>query len=367
MNILHLAHDMDIGGTQQVISQLITGSNSELFNHSVICIDGHVGPLGEHLKSSGIAVSAFTRWPGLDHALLARLRHYIAENHIDVLHCHQYTPYTYGVLCSMLLKARVVYTEHGRFYPDSYTWKRRLINPLLHLMTDRITSISSATRDALARYEWFPRKSIQIIYNGLSAVPTPTKNATLRASLDLSQGSFIFGTVARLDPIKNQAMMLVAFEKLYRQNSAIYLVIVGDGPEREHLESQCVQLGIEHRVRFTGFMNDIYPILALFDVFLLPSYSEGTSMTLLESMAMGIPCVVTDVGGNPEIFENRTSALLCRSNDIDQFANAMNELMSDSKLRSDLANNARRVFEERFDIRHMINAYQAVYQSLARD
>ena len=118
-------------------------------------------------SDSGIHIENIKRQPGTDFKLLRFMRKLIKRRKIDVMHCHQYTPYFYGVVSAFLTRTRVIFTEHGRFYPDYGTWKRKLINPILQWFTHSIVAISEATKDALVTHENFSAQSIQVIYNGI--------------------------------------------------------------------------------------------------------------------------------------------------------------------------------------------------------
>jgi glycosyltransferase involved in cell wall biosynthesis len=142
--ILHLTHEMAFGGTQQVISQLVTNLDSERFYCEIACIDGKVGSLGEKLQSNGTNVHVLHRGSGFDFALVKAVRKLLKDEKFDIVHCHQYTPYVYGIFASLFTRVKVVFTEHGRFHPDSYSWKRRLVNPVLGKLTDSIVAISVA-------------------------------------------------------------------------------------------------------------------------------------------------------------------------------------------------------------------------------
>ena len=158
---------MGIGGTEQVICQLIRNLDANQYQCNVACIDGTVGPLGQQLKEYGVNFTVFKRRPGFDLALIGSIRNLLRQNQYDIIHCHQYTPYVYGICAALFSRAKVVFTEHGRFYPDSYSWKRRMVNPLLGWCTDSIVAISAATAGALAHYEWFSGKAIDVIYLSL--------------------------------------------------------------------------------------------------------------------------------------------------------------------------------------------------------
>lgn len=357
--ILHVTFNMDIGGTEQVIRQIIEGSASS-FSHAVFCIDGRVGDIGKALKAQGITFFKYQRAPGFDFQLLRYLRKIIREQQFDVVHCHQYSPFSYAVMAAFGSPARVVFTEHGRFYPDSYSWKRRLLNPILNLMTESVVAISAATAEALAHYEWFPRGSVAIIYNGLQYSPAAQADIdAVRARYEVA-GKTVLGTIARLDTIKNHGAMLDVFARVNASNPDTVLMIVGDGPEREKSQAQVVSLGIQDSVIFTGFQTDPDPYFELIDIFLLPSFSEGTSMTLLQSMAAARPSVVSDVGGNPEIVKHGETGYVFAVDDLDEFERSI-ELLLDSEHRAAMGQRARKRYVENYTVEEMVDSYQRIY------
>ncbi len=165
--VVHVTFDMMIGGAEQVIYNLMESTDSSAYEVSVLCLDQPVGPFGRQLQEKGYSVRALNRKPGFDMALIRDIRNYVRQYSVDVLHCHQYTPYVYGLFGAAFTPCKVIFTEHGRFYPDYRKLKRVLLNPFLNLFTDYVTAISSATRDALVRFENFPRGKVEIVYNGI--------------------------------------------------------------------------------------------------------------------------------------------------------------------------------------------------------
>src|SRR5690554_6654685 len=213
--VLHVTFNMGIGGTEQVIRQLVLGSRGQEVEHEIVCIDGQVGAIGEQMREEGIPVHRVSRTPGFDRKLIRDLRDLIRARDVSIVHCHQYTPFLYGRLAAVGTGAKVVFTEHGRFHPDRYRYKAALINPFIAMMTPAIVAISSATRDALSRYEFIPKRKIQVIYNGIAPLQAdPEEVKRLRKELGIPDDAFVVGTVSRLDPVKNQAMMLRAFKVL---------------------------------------------------------------------------------------------------------------------------------------------------------
>ncbi|WP_417538424.1 glycosyltransferase family 4 protein [Marinobacter sp.] len=360
--ILHITFNMSIGGTEQVIRQLVSTLADADYDNRILCIDGKVGEIGQQLVKDGTKVTALQRNPGFDLDLVRGIRAQIRSFGATVVHCHQYTPWVYGWLASYGTGAKVVFTEHGRFFPDRHRYKAILINPLMALMTPKIIAISSATKRALSRYEFIPRSKIRVIYNGIAPL---TRNeraaANIRKSLDIGESDFVMGTVARLDPVKNQAMMLQAFAMVLAENPNCWLLMVGDGPERAALERQAHNLNISHRVAFTGFIEAPANFLAAMDLFLLSSNTEGTSMTLLEAMSLGLPTVATEAGGTPEIVAHAETGLLTPVGNVSAFAEGIAHIIKDKELRQRLGAASVRLFERRFSATSMAGAYSKIY------
>jgi glycosyltransferase involved in cell wall biosynthesis len=359
--ILNLTFDMRIGGTEQVIKNLIEGANTNEFENSIFCIESPVGPFGKMLMDKGIIIHSEARQPGFDLQLVKNIRKYIKHHKIDILHCHQYTPWVYGTIAAMFTKTKIVFTEHGRFYPDSSTWKRKLLNPLLNLFTDSVVAISEATKQALVEFENIPRRSIDVIYNGIAELKVDNEKVKqLKLALELDD-KIILGTIARFDPIKNHKMMLRAFANISIQHANAVLVIVGDGDERTNLENLVDELEIKDKVIFTGYNPNPQHYLAMMDIYLLSSFSEGTSMTLLEAMSLGKPCIVTDAGGNTEIIKHKENGLVTGNDNLEQFTDCCNQLIADIVKQKLYGEAGRKIFEENFSLNNMLNRYRAFY------
>lgn len=360
IKVAHLTFDMRIGGTERVILNLVLDHDHwHHVEHQVICIEQPLGPFIEPLKAANVRVISFARKPGFDVSLVRQIRRYLRQAKIDILHCHQYTPWSYGALAAMGTNTHVIFTEHGRFYPDRKSPKRRIINPLLAALTDQITAISAATKDALVANEYLSANRIQVIYNGIQGIDRQRLPA---CSVTLPERRFVFGTVARFDPIKNHPLMIRTIHGLRQRGLDAHLIIVGDGDTRPELERLIDELALDEAVTLAGYHANPHPLMAQFDAFLLTSFSEGTSMTLLEAMSLSLPCVVTAVGGNPEIIEHERSGLIIDSDNLSQSIESCSRLMNDVELRRTLGQRASQRFLERFSARAMNQRYQEIYR-----
>ncbi|MBZ2167690.1 glycosyltransferase [Marinobacter sp. F4216] len=363
--ILHVTFNMGFGGTEQVIRQLVKNLDPNRFVCEIACIDGEIGAIGKEMEAdNGIKIHSRQRGSGLDWKIILWLRKLIRNDHFDIVHCHQYSPYTYGWFAHWGTGAKLIFTEHGRFHPDRYRKKARFINPLIARTTKSLVAISSATRDALVEYEYLPRHKIDVIYNGIAPLKVSVvRRETLSKELGLKTDEIVLGTVARLDAVKNQALILRATRALLDKGLKIRLLLVGDGAERENLEALAKKLKLGPAVIFAGFQTEPADYLSLMDVFLLPSFTEGTSMTLLEAMSLGIPTVATRVGGTPEIVMDGYTGILVESGDLKGFITALQTLIDMPKKKREIAQQAKSRFNKCFSVQKMVEQYACLYET----
>jgi glycosyltransferase involved in cell wall biosynthesis len=230
-----------------------------------------------------------------------------------------------------------------------------------------VTAISEATKQAVATFEHIPSNKIKTIYNGIKPLNSDSVNsAALKLELKLPRAAKVLGTVARLDPIKNHVMLIRAFSIICNQVPETYLVIVGDGEMRQTLELLSEELNLCDRIRFTGYKTNPTDYINLFDVFVLSSLSEGTSMTLLEAMSLSKPCVVTDAGGNPEIVKHKVSGLVVENDNAKAFADDTIRLLNAPHQQAIMAAHAKEIFDKDFDVKCMNAAYKELYENVSQ-
>ncbi|NOY53155.1 MAG: glycosyltransferase [Deltaproteobacteria bacterium] len=364
LRVLFVVLSMGVGGAEKLVYDIIQGLPQKNITPTVCCLD-MIGPLGDKLVTQGIRVYYLKRKRGIDWGLVKRLNRIIVREKIDVVHAHQYTPYFYAVLSSLMgKKIRLIFTEHGRLYPDRRRIKRYLFNPLLAGMTDHIVSISESTKKAMVMYDNFPAQKIEVIFNGVHFDDSKTNivPSTKRRLLQLDNTSRVMGTAARLDEIKNIPMLLHVFKRVLAQMPQTYLLIAGKGPKEKELKDLSKHLGVEDRVVFLGLRYDLPEIYPLFDVFLLTSFTEGISITLLESMAAGVPSVVTAVGGNPEVVIDGKTGYLVPTGEEQTMATKVLELLRSPEKQKTMGANAAERASKDFSFQKMLSRYLQLYQ-----
>lgn len=359
--VLHVLLAMGVGGAEKLAYEMVRALPSKGFEPLVCCLQ-LFGPLGEALRDEGVPVYFRERIPGVDLGLIRWLRDIMRRERIDIVHAHNFTPLFFSVIASLFLPGiKIIYTEHGRLHPDTRKWKRYLFNPLLFQKVGQLVSISEMNRKAMMEIDNLPSR-IRVIRNGVPMDVPPVDRDAKRKELGLEPSWRFVGTAARLEEIKNIPMMLKAFKQVARLFPEVRLLIAGTGPAEDDLKELARQLGIGDNVIFLGLRFDLPEIYPLFEVFLLASFTEGISLTLLESMLAGVPSVVTDVGGNPEVVVEGVTGCLVPLDDETVMAEKIVELLGNPSLSLRLGKNGQERVRRQFSFDAMMNAYCALYR-----
>jgi glycosyltransferase involved in cell wall biosynthesis len=364
-HICHLVLGLPMGGTEGLVDKMLRNP-PEGFRSSVICLD-EIGVLGEAATCDGLNVSLVPRGNGFNWRVARCIAKHAKACEVDVLQCHHYTPWCYGALARLWYpRMRVIFTEHGRHYPDIPSFKRRLFNKGILPLTHAITAVSPYVANALERVEKIPLNRIRIVFNGVddSGFKELLPRRDLRRKLELRDEYLYYILCSRLDPIKWIEGMLAAYRRVLDAFPQSGLILVGEGESRKQIESEINRLGLTAHVKITGYRKNVFEWLAASDIFVLSSHSEGTSVSLIESMAAGLPAVVTDAGGNPFVVQNEVTGKVVPVRDVNALAMAMLSLAKDPEMYSRYSANARKRFEEEFQLTRMFDSYHEIYSVL---
>jgi sugar transferase (PEP-CTERM/EpsH1 system associated) len=366
INVLHLVLDMRFGGLQRWVTDTAAMMHGEEFHVEVACLND-LGFFAEKLAERGITVTLLQKNQEHFDALCPfRLAKFLRKRDIDVLHVHT-GAFLFGAAAAAISRVPVsVYTEHGRF--KTRTLVPQLEDRISGWLIDRVIAVSKELERYLVRDVGLPAHKIQTVINGIETKrfahrPKPVR---LLDEFGLSRSTRILGTVARLDEVKDQASMLTAFRAVREKFPDSRLFLVGDGPMRRALSEFIEGNGLAGFVTITGYRSDIPEFLNLFDVFLLSSLSEGTSISLLEAMASGVPPVVTRVGGNVFIVEDRVDGVLVGPGAPAEMSDAIVQLLADDSKRRQIGDRAMQKARESFGLERMAETYAGIYLDLLR-
>jgi glycosyltransferase involved in cell wall biosynthesis len=357
-----VVHVMQMAGAERLVVETIRRLGDRI-RPTVFCLDA-IGLLGTELQRDNVDVVVLGRRPGLDLPVARRLSTEIARRGIAVVHAHQYTPFFYAALAKLLRlgRVRLILTEHGRHFPDIVSGKRRLVNSLLlSRLADRVNAVCAFSADALATNDGFARDRIEVIPNGMEV----GEYEHLERASDLGVDRRYVTCIARFHPVKDHATLLRGFASVAAAFPDVDLVLAGDGPLRQDLDTLAQTLGISGRVRFLGVRRDVPSILKATTVFCLTSVSEAASLTVLEAMAAGVPVVLTKVGGNPELVQDGVHGLLVPRADAAAVGAALTTLLNDSRYAARLASAAAQRVRREFLLETTVARYHALYEALA--
>jgi len=364
--VCQLVHALSIGGAEVLVNRLVRRLDDQ-FRFVVVSLESS-GVLGDELIRDGYPVYRLDRRPGFDFRSVRRLATILQDEGVTLVHAHQYTPFAFAAATRTVgCRPRILFTEHGRFYPDYASRKRRLFNRIMTRRGDRFVAVGGAVRDALVRHEGLPAGRIEVVYNGVDLSTLETGDdvrGAVRDELGVADEDFAVLQVARLDAIKDHGTALRAVAAAVAQQPRIKLLIVGDGPERARIERQITDLDLAGAVKLLGLRRDVPRLLAAADAFLLTSVSEGIPMTVIEAMGAGVPVVATAVGGVPEVIETERSGLLAPAGNAAGLAQALCRLAHDAALAPRLVDSARRRAQELFSEPPMIDRYAEIYREM---
>jgi glycosyltransferase involved in cell wall biosynthesis len=331
------------------------------FNVSVCCID-RLGGFYESLIESGIRVDLIQKnQKHFDFSFFLKLSKYLKKNNIHIIHIHS-GAFFHGSLAGAFAKTQgIIYTEHGRHYIEP-----KLIFLLDHIsafFADKIITVSPNLEKHLIEKIKLPPKKIKTVINGVNTnrfIPRE-KSMELLNEFGISANSKIVGSVGRLAQIKDYGTLIKAYKRVVVKIPESRLILVGEGPCENKLRDLANGLGISDSVVFLGNRSDIPHILNLFNVFVLPSLREGTSLSLLEAMASGVPTVVTNVGGNPNIVKDGYNGFLVESKDSEKMAEKIINLLEDIEKAEIFKIYSINFVKNCFSLRENVEKYQNMY------
>ena len=367
MKILHIISDSNVGGAGILLENLLR--HSDLRADSTVVL-----PRGAAMAAryEALGVRVLPILAGADRsfsprdllpllACLRRERPTLVHTHASLI----------GRVAAFLSGVPVRLATRHCAYPVTglaACLPMRLTRRAAHgLLSTASVATAHAAEDNL-RALGIPPRRIYMIRNGaepLAIVSEEEKRAT-REALGIPEGGFCVGICARLAPVKGHLVFLSAARILKeRGKKGIYFLIVGGGEEEANLKETCARLGLASCVRFTGYTDTPARFVSLFDVAVNCSTGTETScLALSESMSLGIPCLASRYGGNPEMVREGENGLLFPPRDAEALADGISRLCEDRPLYDRLARGARSAFLREFDARLMAAAYDELYRGL---
>ena len=357
MKIAHVVDSMEVGGAETLVSQMCRLQREQGHEPCVYAVLS-LGALGERMRKEGFAVQ-----PHVGRHLSDATRNFFRifkESRPDVVHLHNPTPAVYAAAVARLAGVpSIVSTRHSLVARP-----RRLIVELKYTIAaafcDWIVGICDATTNNIKSIHSIPARKIVRVYNGADPMLRVTKEQWPPKS------GYTLVYVGRLEPVKNHSLLLHAFCLALKSMPGLRLWMVGDGSERKSLESMAAQLGITSQITFWGQQLDVAPFFSAADTFIMSSTSEGLPISLLQAFSMGLPAIVTDVGGMAEVVRLAQAGVTAPVTDPAGMAAGILRLAENDAERAQFSKNAEAAFHSRFTLQTMADAYMDLYRNSVR-
>ncbi|MEJ2671694.1 MAG: glycosyltransferase, partial [Deltaproteobacteria bacterium] len=291
----------------------------------------------------------------------------IYRHRVDALHVNSYVPGNYARLAAALMQVPIVVDHwHGftRFSP-----KRRLLCRALARFTDLSLAVSPGVKNYLVQEIGLAPDRIRVVANGvdLAAMDAARPGPEVRRELGLPEGAPVIGLVGRLDHWgKGHKELFTALSGL-KERYPVQALIVGGGRREAEIQQAAADLGLSGQVHFLGSRVDVPDLLQAMDIFVLPSYSEGLSLSLLEAMAAGLPVIATAVGGNPELVMDGVTGLLIPPKDAEALAAALERVLADPAWAKEMGEKARRQVAENYSVERLGREINGIYEELVEE
>lgn len=367
--VVHVVYSFSIGGLENVIVQLINRLPPEEFEHIVLSLTT-ISDFKDRITQPGVQFIALNKPAG--HAIPLYPRIYKLLRHLkpDVVHTCNLAALEIAPLAWLARVPMRVHAEHGwdAHDPNGSNPRYRKLRKLYKPFVSHYVAVSKDIDDYLAGAIGIPPNRHSLIANGVDTDTFSPKMGVPPkvAGLPFTSGQhWLIGTVGRLQTVKNQPLLAKAFVKLIKDHpeaaSRVRLVIVGEGALRSDIESALAAAGVEHLAWLPGARNDVALIMKVLDCFVLPSQAEGTSCTLQEAMACGLPVVATAVGGTPELVEEGLTGHLVPSDDSNAMAIALWRCYSEPESTTLYGQAARARALSNFGLGDMIHRYRLLF------
>ena len=330
MKIIRVVSELDFGGVEQVLALSVPRLAEIEGVEILVIVLGRGGNISDKLIQNGyriIILNHKVKIPNLK--LIRKLKKIFKKEQPHVVHCQGSEANFHGLLAARWVGIRMKIGEEIGFPNHHSYWK--WIFYMVYLNADKVIAISNAVKLKILNLSEVREEKVKVLYNPVDVAKNGSEK--FLAEID-SKPSLVFITTGRLVKIKNYDTLIRVFSTIVSANpqKSLELWIVGDGPERSQLEQLALDFKIGNLVKFYGYQENVRSLLVQADVFVLPSFSEGSSVSLGEAMINGLPSIVTEVGGAGEILGGSQSGLLIDPLNSRSIFDAINYFINLSKI-----------------------------------
>lgn len=363
--VLWLAKGLGPGGMERLLVNHARFGDHDRFRYIAAYLVERPGSVVPELEGHRVECIRLGDGRSADPRWLWALRRLVRERRIDIVHAHSPLPAAMArpALRAIRHRPRLVYTEHNTW--DCYGTATRIANLVTYPLDDAQLAVS---RDAAASPPTCLAQRLEVLTHGidLEQVRAASQHRdAIRSELGIDAATTVVTTVANLRVEKAYDVLLDAARAVADRRSDVVFLSVGHGSLEDELRRRAATLDLGDRFRFLGFRSDALRVLGGSDVFVLASRQEGLPVSYMEATAIGLPVVVTSVGGLPDFVEDGSNGLVVPPERPDLLADAIERVVSDPALRERLST-ASLATSDRFDARTAVRRQEELYVGLIR-
>lgn len=345
--ILQLRSSVGFFGAENVIMEVAKAIVDSPYEPIIGVLENSHNPhteLAAVAKKNGVANKVFPCDGRFSRQTATAVRQYMVENEIDIVHAHGYKADFYALFATLNTSYKRVATIHPWLIESNRASSAKFymaFDKALLRSFHSIVAISEEMREQVVRDGMKPARVVTI-ENGIDLQRFTAAQNVAQACQDfgIPAGARVIGAVGRLSEEKGHAVLLAAAKSLVAEFPDLCFLFVGDGPEREKLMQEAASLGLQRHVIFAGVCSDIPKALAIMDIFVLPSLTEGLPMALLEAMAAKKPIIASGVGSLPRVIRHQENGMLVPPNNALALSQALAVLLNNEKNALRFADNA---------------------------
>lgn len=362
MNILYISSKKRWGGVSSWMH--ITALGLERKGHNVWIL---AHPNGRFIKSASRRLNLLPKKLGMDYnpVMIYFLMRFIKKNQIDLVVTNIEKEVIAGGIAARICGIpNIRRVGHGDDFNERFRvkWHHRL------LADQCIVPCNLVRENAMKRAKWLNGSQFTTIYNGRNCKWfSADEIKERRKKWRLSDRDFIIGATSQLAEVKGIESLIHVFHRIFMKYPNCYLVITGEGKEKENLENMARELNTSEHIIFGGFTPDPMQAAAAYDIAVCNSQFEGFPNTVVEYFAAGKPVVTTDVGGVAEMVKNEVNALLIPCGDDAQLYDKIALLIEDPELREKLRQDAMNTIKNGFSEEIMLNNVEALFKKSIRN
>ena len=368
MLIAHIVFRFDYGGLENGVVNVINGLSDGPFHHTVIALTEATG-FADRLRED-VAVHSLGKKPGKDLGAYVRLFKLLRKLRPDIVHTRNMGTLDCAFIAFLARVPIRIHGEHGWdvLDPDGKNSKYRRIRRFLSRFVDQFVTVSSDLREWLVTHVGVSPSKVQHIYNGVDTDrfrPLQSFAASRFPKMLREKGAVVIGSVTRFSEIKDPMNLVEAFvvlcNLLSTDDPGVRLVMLGDGELHGEAVERLEDAGLAKFSWLPGSRDDVADVLRLMDVFVLGSFREGISNTILEAMASRLPIIATDTGGNKELVVDGITGSLVPTSNFTDLAMALITYVVDADLRKSHGQASRNRATNSFSIEAMMTNYNDLY------